>query len=284
MKGQDLKHRIIGARETVQITRAMQLISTSKMSKSEKMMEKSREFLSETEGIINRTEILNHPFYEMRENNRTIFIVVAANKGLCGDYNHRVLNLAEEEIKNSKTVKVYAVGQYCREYFNKKGIRITNAYVHMMHQPFVDDAALLAEEISNAFIDGVCDCVKIVFTECAKNSHSSQVPVCWTILPMEKVNTNGEKNNLEFQNDVNGILKQYIWAKIYYGVCSSFYTIDFKRMIAMQQATTNGEKLVAELEAKYNHLRQESITSELTDANTAKLGIISMSESGGCSE
>ena len=62
MKGQDLKHRITGARETVQITRAMQLISTSKMSKSEKLMEQSREFLSETEGIINRTEIGMHPF------------------------------------------------------------------------------------------------------------------------------------------------------------------------------------------------------------------------------
>ena len=65
---------------------------------------------------------------------------------------------------------------------------------------------------------------------------------------------------------------------------TNFYTIDFKRMIAMQQATTNGEKLVSELETKYNHLRQESITSELLDANTAKLGIISMSESGGGSE
>ncbi len=284
MKGQDLKHRITGARETVQITRAMQLISTSKMSKSEKLMEQSREFLSETEGIINRTEIGMHPFYETRENNRTIFIVVAANKGLCGDYNHRVLNLAEEEINNCNTVKIYAVGQYCREHFNKKGIRTTNAYVHMMHQPFVDDAALLADEVSNAFVDGICDCVKIIFTECMKNSHSSQTPVSRTVLPLEKSGISEEKCTLEFKSDIDGILKQYIWAKIYYGVCSSFYTIDFKRMIAMQQATTNGEKLVSELEAKYNHLRQESITSELLDANTAKLGIISMSESGGGSE
>ena len=284
MKGQDLKHRITGARETVQITRAMQLISTSKMSKSEKLMEQSREFLYETEGIINRTEIGAHPFYETREDNRTIFIVVAANKGLCGDYNHRVLNLAEEEINNCNTVKIYAVGQYCREHFNKKGIRTTNAYVHMMHQPFVDDAALLADEVSNAFVEGVCDRVKIIFTEPMKNSHSSQTPVSRTILPLEKSGTNEEKSDLEFKSDIDGILKQYIWAKIYYGVCSSFYTIDFKRMIAMQQATTNGEKLVAELETKYNHLRQESITSELLDANTAKLGIISMSESGGGSE
>ena len=80
---------------------------------------------------------------------------------------------------------------------------------------------------------------------------------------------NSEESILEYKNDVDGILKQHIWAKIAYALCSAEYAVNYKSMTAMQQATTNGEELVEELALQFNHVRQEKITSELMDACSA---------------
>ena len=281
MKGLDLKHRMHGARETVKITRAMQLISASKMTKTEKRMESSREFFVSMQRIKNKIGIVNHPFYKTGDGNKTVFIVVAGDKGLCGDYNHRILEKAEAEILSVETVKVYAIGQYCREYFNKRNIRVSNAYIHSLQEPYTGDAKALTEELIEMFLSGETDKAVIIYTHVPKEMRSGQYVETKTLLPIECEETiETEKAILESEKDITDILKQYIWAQIYHALCCAGYAVNFKRMTAMQQATTNGEKLVNELNTRYNHLRQESITTELIDASTAKIAVSNMTESG----
>ena len=284
MKGLDLKHRMHGARETVKITRAMQLISASKMTKTEKRMESSREFFISMQRIKNKIGIVNHPFYKDNGGNRTVFVVVAGDKGLCGDYNHRVLEKAEDEIRLAKTVKVYAIGQYCREYFNKRNIRVSNAYIHSLQEPYTGDAKSLTDELAEMFLKKETDKAVIIYTHVPKEMRSAQHVEVKTLLPIEYPDKDEfwgiEKTNLESLKDVTDILKQYIWAQIYHGLCCAGYAVNFKRMTAMQQATTNGEKLVNELNVRYNHLRQESITTELIDAGTAKIAVRNMTGDG----
>ena len=89
------------------------------------------------------------------------------------------------------------------------------------------------------------------------------------MLPYEAPERVSEESYFEYKNDVDGILKQHIWSKIAYALCNAEYAIYYKSMMAMQQATTNGEELVGDLSLQFNHVRQEKITNELMDACSA---------------
>jgi F-type H+-transporting ATPase subunit gamma len=272
MKGQDLKHRITGAKETVQITGAMQLISASKMSRTRKKLDNSRAFLEAMEKVAEKTGDSGSSLMQRRAASKTVYVVIAGDKGLCGDYNHAVLDFADRQIEKSDTVKVYAVGQYCREHFDKMSVTVSSAYIHMMQEPFIEDAKMIADDLTKAFTAGECDDAFIIYTSVSKDSVSKCAPVLRRVLPVQLPEQADKNGFLETRTDIDYILEQYIWARIYYSLCSASFAINYKRMTAMQQATTNGGKLAEELQSRYNHMRQENITAELIDAGIAKQG------------
>ena len=266
MKEQDLKHRINGARETVKITRAMQLVSASKMTKAERRLVSAREFLSRMEEAVRKVGEGETKLTEKRQGTNKTFIVIAGDKGLCGDYNHRILEYAAELTGNDENVTVYTVGHFAREFFKKRKEKVNAKYVYLMQGAIVEEIRNFASDLTLAFEEGKTDEVILVYTGILENSVSHQELQKVRLLPFELPEQETKKGILEYKNDKDGILKQYIWAEIVFALYSAEYALNYKSMAAMQQATTNGEELVDELSLLFNRLRQEKITSELMDA------------------
>lgn len=271
MKGKDLKKRINGANETVKITNAMQLIAVSKMNKLQAKLESSREFLRGMKQILEYCDKTRSKLTEKRDGNRTTFIIVTGDKGLCGDYNHAVLDYADAELKKYNVNAIYPIGQYCRDHY-KAEKTLKTAYVYMMQEPFTGDAIEITEDIVKSYLDGKSDEVYIIYTAVPKGSLTQQEVVTRKILPLELEDEPKDGEALVKPSQTDKILQQYIWSRIYFALCSASLALNYKRMIAMQSATTNGKKLADNLQAQYNHARQENITTELIDASISKQG------------
>lgn len=271
MKGQELKGRIAGIKETVKITKAMEMISASKLHKAQQTFDNAKRYL---ESVSNATNLLtatalSHPYFVNREGNSSCFIVVAGDKGLCGDYNHLILGKALASIEQANTKSIVPIGYIARDFFKKKGYDMVRTYLHLGQDPMPYESRQLANEMIKRFESKEFDKVYIAYTD-IKNLLSHSV-VIEQLLPI-KANLGEKAEILTGEESVNTMLSHYIIAKIYYALCSSSLAINYKRMVAMQQSTTNGEEIISELVLQYNHKRQESITTELVDASASLQG------------
>ena len=274
MKGQELKRRIVGADETIKITRAMHLIAASKITKVQTKVDSSRTFVHEMKDAVSMLgPITDYKLGNVKNPKaKKVCIIVSSDKGLCGDYNHKVFAFADEEIKKNGYNEIYAIGQSCREYYLKKKVTVSNAFIYMMQEPFIEDAMRVADVIIKDFIDGKSSRVDIIYTYVEENSKLKNYLVNKQLLPIEPLENQTKKSLAEEKIEGEYILYQYVWARIYYALCSASLALNGERMVAMQKSTNNGKELKDKLSNEYNHIRQESITNELIDAETAKRG------------
>lgn len=174
---------------------------------------------------------------------------------------------------------MFALGQETREHYEKKGIPLSNFYIHMAQEPHAFDAISVANDMLEMFSSGEYKEVYIVYTRTP--APSAQEPTAKKLLPVllpEKAeNGTGRAavSDAVFEprtrEALDNFLSQYVMAEIYSALADSAMAIHFKRMTSMRQSTENGEELMGELTAKYNHQRQESITGELINASAAAL-------------
>lgn len=273
MKGQELKRRITGINETVKITKAMQMISAAKMHKLQQKYDDAKKYLGRVSDAAHlvRTALFSlHPYLKGHDGDRSAFIVIAGDKGLCGDYNHLVLEKALENIQNSNVTHLFPVGYIARDFFKKKGYNMITTYIHLGLDPMPDEARTITDDIIQRFVLKEFDNVYIVYT--GIKTLSVQNVVVEKLLPLSYTENENAVEFLPGEGSVDNALNHYILAKMYYALTSSSLAINYKRMIAMQQSTTNGEEIISELKLQYNHKRQESITTELVDASASLQG------------
>lgn len=274
MKGQELKHRITGVQETVKITKAMQMISASKMHKSQQMFDSSKIYLDEVTDAVKllmTSENSDHPYFKKHVGSSVTYIVIAGDKGLCGDYNHLIFDTVTKDMADKNVTKVFAVGHMANEFFKKRNVDvISNAYVHLIQDPMPDDARAVTDDLITKFVANEMDTVYLAFTEV--ETISSHKVVIKKILPVVYEEQKTETTTISDSEGVSNMLNQYVWAEIYYAIASASLAVNYKRMIAMQQSTTNGEEMIDELVLQYNHKRQESITTELVDSSASLQG------------
>lgn len=125
MNAHELKRHIGGVEDTVKITRAMQMIATSKLNRARDKCENSYRYLRELRHILaavaSEDAVKEHPFLREHETGKTALFVAAADKGLCGDFNHRMLDFADKFISDHDVSKIFALGQETREHYEKIG-------------------------------------------------------------------------------------------------------------------------------------------------------------------
>ncbi len=274
MNTKDLKRRINSVKETAKITNAVYLISAAKMRKAKEKFLAANDFLDEviesTEHLMSSTEATNHPFFQQREGNRAAYVIIGADKGLCGDYNQLIINASDASMRNKKITNLFAVGSIIRDYYDKKeGIDVDNSYVNIFPDPMPDDARAIAEDLCSDFKAGKMDRAFIIYT--MADRLSQQKIAIKKILPLEILDDEKEINYISPGETFEKSLIQFIWARIYQAICSASYAENFKRMVSMQEATSNSKKIIDTLQKKYNHERQESITNALLDAITTNM-------------
>ena len=271
----ELKRHISGVEDTIKITRAMQMIATSKLYRAREKCENSYRYLKELRNILSAAaaheSVREHPFLREHKSGKTALFVVAGDKGLCGDFNHRILDFADKFAAEHEVSKIFALGQETREHYEKKGLPLSNSYIHMASEPHAFDAISVANDIVNMFRSGEYKEVYIVYTRTP--SPSTQEPTAKRLIPIplpeHEISTVCPVLEPNTRAALDNFLSQYLMAEIYSALADSAMAIHFKRMTSMRQSTENGEELLAELTAQYNHERQESITNELIDASAS---------------
>ncbi|MDR1940640.1 MAG: ATP synthase F1 subunit gamma [Clostridiales bacterium] len=272
----DIKNRIKSIEDTAKITKAMQLISVAKMNKALIKYENNRPYFKMIKhtvaSIIGRRQI-SHPYIDKREGERTAFIVIASDKGMAGDFNAQIFNLAYSHIQRAKEVYVFTIGMMARDFFVSKGINIDIEFLHTTQNPTMSDAAKITYDILELYEKNLFDKIYVVYTE--KTSVVKQYPNIMQLLP---ISINGDDDiaqkelfdgGFDFEPDEKSVLDvlitEYLTGVLYSTLIQSVAAEHFKRMTTMRQATENALEMVADLKVKYNRARQENITTGILE-------------------
>ncbi|MCR5543424.1 MAG: ATP synthase F1 subunit gamma [Eubacterium sp.] len=278
----EIKNRIGSVKNTQKITNAMYLISSTKMRKAKEELEKTRPFFDMQEHEIRRIfqteiDITSRYFYPKtgRKPAETYaYLIITADKGLAGAYNHNVIKLAEEEMAKHKKVKMYVVGEYGRRYFQRRGYNIEQSFLYTAQNPTFtrarDISSILLEQYDNKQIDEI----RIIYSDMI-SEFLTEVKMM-RLLPFDRREfwTKQEEKNVkdvhyEFDPSVDEVLNRvipgYVAGNIYGALVDSFSAEQNARMTAMDSANKNAESLLAELQVEYNRVRQAAITQEITE-------------------
>lgn len=275
MNTKDLKRRITSVKETAKITNAVHLISAAKMCRARENFDNSNRFLDNSRiaarYLMSSAEAITHPLFKHTQGNRVAYVVIGGDKGLCGDYNQLIINASDSSMKGKTITVLFAVGNTIKDYYDKKeGIDVNNSYVHIFPDPMPEDARAIGDDLCDDFENGKMDKAYVIYTLADKLS--SQKIVIKQILPLDILPQDSEKPILSCNDSFEKILRQYVWARIYQAISSASLAENYKRMMSMQEATTNAENIIEELQKKYNLERQESITNALLDATISHMG------------
>ena len=278
----EIKNRIQSVKSTQKITNAMYLIASTKLQKARAEQEKTRPYFelqkSEMKRIFQRRgDISSHYFYPetgRKTAESYAYLVITADKGLAGAYNHNVLSLAEQEMLRHKKLHLFVVGEYGRQYFMRRKIPIERSFLYTAQNPTFRRARRIAEELLHLYNEGICDEIRIIYSEM---SHGSEVQARRVqLLPFERgafgkyVEKEGEyRKEYEFYPNptaaLENIVPSYVAGYIYGALVESFCSEQSSRMNAMKSANDNAEELLGELSIQFNRVRQAAITQEITE-------------------
>ena len=273
----EIKNRIHSVQSTQQITKAMELVASSKMRKAKDRALASRPYFNtmyETvKDIATNTRGVRDVFLKQREVKNRCYIVIAGDRGLAGGYNSNIFKLITAHM-DGRQEKVIALGKKSVEFFSKKG------YDLLVSQDNVENCDYEKTlEIANTAMDlykkGEVDEVYISYTEFV--SPIVQRPQLKKILPLvfEKDETEvkskeeGRKARVQYLPSPEAVLSyiipKYVSGIIYDGVIESFASEQSARRNAMKSASDNADEMLSTLELSYNRARQSSITQEITE-------------------
>lgn len=277
---QDIKRRIRSVNSTKQITKAMELVASSKMKKTKERLETTRPYFNAVRDavndIISHTIGVRHKLITPREIKKTGYIVISADRGLAGGYNSNVIKAATNHMKEKNEVSVITIGQKAKGFFKKRNYDIDGEFTHISEDPSYADAQNIGRLAVELYNQGLVDEVNLVYTEFV--STISYNPKVIKLLPLEP--EKNEKEDKEIENTelkdlmsyepspeavLSYLIPKYIDSTIYGALVESAASEQSARRIAMENATDNAEDIIDTLELKYNRARQASITQEITE-------------------
>ncbi len=268
----DIKNRIRSMESTKQITKAMEMVASSKLRQAQNRLASSRpyfEILSDTiSGIVATNKDFTSPYLQTRKEGKVLLVVIAGDRGLAGGYNSNVLKLAVSCVEG-KEAAVLPIGKKSVDYFRSKGYAIvTDAYAEA-EDVDIGDCFSIAKLLSRSYLSGEYSEIRIVYTNFI--SVLSQSPVQQQLLPLvpnaEQVSQSRILTEYEPEPEAvfAAIVPEYLGGVVYGALCESRCAEQAARRTAMDSATQNAEEMIGDLTLKYNRARQAAITQEITE-------------------
>lgn len=271
----DIKTRIKSVESTKQITKAMELVSSSKFRKAKEKAESARPYFNTlyntVQDIAKNTGNSRNIFLKERKVNNVCYIVIAGDRGLAGGYNSNILKavLAHNKLGRGKIIPV---GKKAKESLSKRGYEVMD-YIESVEKCVYEDASRVAQVAMEAYKNGEVDEVNLVYTEFI--SALSQEPKIVKLLPVTIDNTNTEEKvkkgkaavqYLPSADAVLGyVLPKYVSGSVYGAIAESFASEQAARRTAMESATDNANEMISKLELVYNRARQAAVTQEISE-------------------
>lgn len=279
----EIKMRISSIQDTAKITKAMYLISSTKLRKARKELEDTEPYFYNLQMAIARLlrhmPEMRHPFLRSLddvppEKRKRGLIVVTADKGLAGAYNHNVIKIAESWYQEAGINSLYIVGELGRGYFFNKGVEIDSHFRYTTQNPSLHRARKIIGTVVEKYQAGELDEVAIVYTRMV-SSMSTQAETV-PLLPLDKKKIMGNiPPGLIREQDItmmpspkevlDTVIPNYLVGFVYGALVESFCSEQNSRMMAMQSANDNAADIIRELSIEYNRVRQAAITQEITE-------------------
>lgn len=268
----EIKNRIRSMESTKQITKAMEMVAASKLRHAQTRVQNSRPYFEILHGtiadIVSANSEFSSPYLQKRPVKKSVYVVIAGDRGLAGGYNSNILKLAESEF-SGKNVQVLPIGKKAVDYFRAHKIpMITEQYATAADMQ-VGDCFSLAKQLCKMYLAGEADEIYIGFTNFI--SVLSQTPAIMQMLPLIGHEAAGENKTTDilYEPDSDAVfaavVPEYVGGILYGALCESRASEQAARRTAMDAATQNADEMIAELSLKFNQARQAAITQEITE-------------------
>ena len=269
----DIKLRIKSVESTMQITKAMELVASSKMRRAKERVEHSRPYFETL--YVSLTKIAaadpraRNPYLRRNDIKRTLLVVIAGDRGLAGGYNANVFKQADAA---EGPVTVLPIGKRSAEYFAHHGAGLFTPEVLMAADVSVSECFTLSHQITEGFLKGEYDAVKLCYTRF--DSMMTQTATTLEVLPLTIEPTEAQKAEARrsqilykpsCEEVFGAIIPEYVAGVLYGAVCESVASELAARRTAMDAATKNAGEMIEHLNLYYNRARQAAITQEITE-------------------
>ncbi|MBQ3885767.1 MAG: ATP synthase F1 subunit gamma [Ruminococcus sp.] len=287
----EIRERIASIQQILKITNAMYLMSSSKLKKARKSLEATEPYfykLQETiESVLEHTPHTRQMYFDRRsdippEKRKKGYIVVTADKGLCGSYNHNILKYTEQELAKSADISncyLFVIGQVGRQYFmnrnrNSSKASVDSEFLYTTQNPTLYRAMEIAQLILDKFENGELDEVYVLYTDMVNSNLQETRTV--QLLPFERrhfgKSPDGTMRKLPKasflpspEEVMSHLIPNYAKGIIYGAMVEAFCCEQQSRMTAMDAATTSAKDMIKDLSLLYNRARQAAITQEITE-------------------
>ncbi|MEP7046429.1 MAG: F0F1 ATP synthase subunit gamma [Ilumatobacteraceae bacterium] len=281
-----LRGRIRTVQATKKITRAMELIAASRIVKAQQRVAAAVPYSDQITEVVKDLAAAGgssaSPLLAGREAvNNVAYVVITADRGLCGGYNAGVQRAAEGEIKadvlQGRDYSVIAVGRKAESYFRFRGYKIKARFAGFSDSPSYANAKEIGQHVVDLFVTGEVDRIELIYTRFI--SAGSQEVVQRPLVPLERDTVAGgdgrpldstvAKADFEYEPDpttiLDSLLPKYIEARIYAALLNAAASEHAFRQRAMKSATDNADELIKNLSRIMNRARQDSITTEIME-------------------
>jgi len=274
-KAQDIKRRIKSIGNTRQLTRAMKMVSASKLRRAQQRILAARPYSDRTLAILrsvaSRANPELNPLLQTHGNERVEVVVLTGDKGLCGAFNANIVRKAHELVEElgRRDVRVTAIGKRGRDYFNRIGAKVIASWADV----FRDVQFTLASEIADGLIERYTE-REVDEIYLAYNGFKSAIQADVTVqrlLPIEPLSLEEEANHEDYiyepapQDLLATLLPHYVQQLVFRALLESVASEHAARMTAMENATKNAGELIDSLTLTMNRVRQASITTEIIE-------------------
>ncbi|MFB6357201.1 MAG: ATP synthase F1 subunit gamma [bacterium] len=285
----DVKSRIDSVENVRTITRTMKAVASAKLSKAKDRIERTRPYGNTIEETIKHV-LARHPdlkhsyFYRSEDGNEeqddsdkfSLYLLLTADRGLCGSFNSNILSRAEEIIEREDDPRFYVIGKRGVSYAgNNFSSRVIENKQNIWDDLDYGVATRLTHELVDEFELSDASSVTIVFNEF--ESAMVQNVVEYPLLPLDREDfynlddQDGSSQQVDFKYEpdpdsvINRLFPRHVRTQVYVSMLESFASEQGARMVAMDNATENANEMIEDLTLEYNQLRQATITKEIAE-------------------
>ena len=281
--GKELRTKIKSVENTKKITKAMEMISVSKMRKAQERMRTARPYAEKIRGIASHLGQANpeyvHAYMKHSDGKAVGFIVVSTDKGLCGGLNTNLLRAVTTQLRATqsagKTVQAVAIGSKGLGFLNRVGAKVISHVTHLGDKPHLEKLIGPVKVMLDAYANGELSAVYLCYNKFI--STMAQQPAIDQLLPLSadkmeaETKASGTQHGWDYlyepdaQAVIDDLLVRYAEALVYQAVAENMASEHAARMVAMKAATDNAGNVIGELKLVYNKTRQAAITKELSE-------------------
>jgi len=268
----EIKNRIRSMESTKQITKAMEMVAASKLRRAQAQVDSARPYFRILSSVLNDIVKTNtdfeSPYLTKPKTGKTLYIVIAGDRGLAGGYNSNILKMVYAEMEKSESV-VLPIGKKALDFFKARKAAIVSDAYNVAEDVAVGDCFTIAKNVAKAFKAGEYSSVSVAFTNFV--SVLSQTPDMKALLPLVPQDDGEEVKKSEILYEggsvevFEAIVPEYLGGILYGALCESRAAEQAARRTAMDSATSNAEDMIADLSLKFNRARQAAITQEITE-------------------